>query len=183
MDISSGNKKQKLTMIKRISITGPECTGKTWLSKKLAGHYHTSWVPEYSVEYLQKKGSTYSIEDILNIAKGQLYSEDKFAENTNAILFCDTDMLVNKIWSKKVFGEVPGWIDSMVSEHMYDLYLLCFPDIMWRPGPFRENPDDREILFRLYEQELIKHEFPYKIVTGDGEQRFKNAVNFVDELL
>ena len=39
-------------MIKRISITGPESTGKSWLAEQLAGYYQDAWVPEYAREYL-----------------------------------------------------------------------------------------------------------------------------------
>lgn len=170
-------------MLKRISITGPECTGKTWLAKRLASHYNTLWVPEYSVEYLQKKGADYRLEDILNIAKGQLYAEDKMAEEATDLLFCDTDLIVNKIWSQVVFKETPGWLDAMTKEHRYELYLLCYPDIVWREGPFRENPKDRHRLFTIYEIELQRNEFDYRVVTGEGEKRFENAVKFVEELI
>lgn len=170
-------------MLKRISITGPECTGKTWLAKRLAAKYNTAYVPEYSVEYLEKKGSEYNLEDILKITRGQLYLENKMAEETDSLLFSDTDLLVNKIWSKVVFGEVPDWIEKMLTEHRYDLYLLCSPDIEWQAGPFRENPEDRVDLFDLYEEELKRLNFPYKVITGDGDQRFQNAVNFVEAIL
>ena len=185
MDILNGNGwlKQIIKLLKHIAITGPECTGKTWLAKKLASHYNTVWVPEYSVEYLQKKGSVYDQTDILNIAKGQLFSEEKLAEQANNFLFCDTDILVSKIWSKVVFGEVPEWIDKMFTEHKYDLYLLAFPDIEWQPGAFRESPENRDLLFDLYEKELVDQRAEYRIIKDDGEQRFLNAVNFVNELL
>lgn len=170
-------------MLRRIAITGPECSGKSWLAKKLANHYNTFQVPEYSVEYLQKKGAEYKSEDILNIAKGQLSLEEEIAGKANELLFCDTDLIVNKIWSNVVFGKVPAWIDDMVAKHQYDLYLLCFPDIAWQSGPFRESPENREFLFELYEEELKSNDFKYKIVQGHGDQRFQNAVNFVEEML
>jgi NadR type nicotinamide-nucleotide adenylyltransferase len=170
-------------LLKRISITGPECTGKTWLAKRLSTYYKTTWVPEYAVEYLQKKGAEYNREDILKIAKGQLYDEELKAKEAEGILFCDTDLIVNKIWSQVVFKEVPEWISDKVKKHQYDLYLLCFPDIEWRPSPFRENPTDRHRIFSIYEIELQRNEFNYRVVKGEGESRFENAVKFVEELL
>jgi NadR type nicotinamide-nucleotide adenylyltransferase len=170
-------------MLKRISITGPECTGKSWLAKKLAARYNTNWVSEYAVEYLSRKGATYHIDDIEKIARGQLDAEQKVAEESAGLLFCDTDLLVNKIWSQVVFGEVSAWIEKTLSQHQYDLYLLCYPDIPWRAGPFRENPSDRLWLFGLYEQELRERKFPFGIIQGEGDQRLQNAVKFVDKLL
>jgi NadR type nicotinamide-nucleotide adenylyltransferase len=172
-----------LKLLKRVSITGPECTGKSWLAKKLAEFYRTSWVPEYSVEYLQKKGGAYTVDDILQIVRGQLLAEEKIAKSASSILFCDTDVLVNKIWVEVVFKKVPGYIEKKLIEHKYDIYLLCAPDIPWQPGPFRENPQDRWKLFHKYEDELKKHRFKYRIVTGDGDERFQNAVNFVEDIL
>ena len=39
----------------RVVLFGPESTGKTTLSKALARHYNSVWVPEYAREYLQDK--------------------------------------------------------------------------------------------------------------------------------
>jgi nicotinamide riboside kinase len=170
-------------MLKRISITGPECTGKSWLAKKLAARYKTNYVPEYSVEYLSQKGAEYTIDDIEKIARGQLYAEQKMAEESTGLLFCDTDVLVNKIWSQVVFGKVPEWIEKTFDLHSYTFYLLCYPDLLWQKGPFRENPADRPSLFSLYVEELKVRSFPFGIIRGEGNQRLQNAVNFVDKLL
>ena len=166
----------------RVSITGPESTGKSWLSKQLALHYKTRFVEEYSRGYLKEK-TEYSKEDIYKIAKGQLETEIKTAESKPSILFCDTDLLVNKIWSKYVFGEVDKWTENKFIEHEYGLYLLCYPDIEWEFDPLRENPDNRLLLFEMYEAELKKAGFNYKIIKGQGNERLKNAVSFVDDYL
>ena len=61
--------------IKKIVIIGPESTGKSTLCKNLAAHYNSLWVPEYAREYLEKKGTKYSYENLLDIAKGQIALE------------------------------------------------------------------------------------------------------------
>ncbi|NOX85440.1 MAG: ATP-binding protein [Chlorobi bacterium] len=172
-----------LKPLKRIAITGPESTGKTWLAQNLARRYHTVAVPEFSVEYLSEHGPAYTLEDIVNIAKGQLSLEEQYAAKANRLLFCDTDLIVCKIWSEVVFKKVPEWIDKMVRQHRYDLYLLCSPDVAWQPGPFRENPEDRDYLFDLYETELVTRGFPYAIISGEGKERLENAVKFVEEII
>lgn len=169
-------------MIKRISITGPESSGKSSLAKELANHFNTVWVYEYAVDYLTVNGAEYTLEDIISIAKGQIEFEDAFANIAFKRLFCDTDLIVTKIWCKEVFNEVPEWIESMSKNHVYDLYLLCFPDLPWEEAPFRENAHNREYLYELYLKELVDNQFNYRVVKGIGEQRFKNAVNFVNEL-
>lgn len=170
-------------MLKRISITGPECTGKSWLAEKLAEHFQGSCVPEFSIDYLNNKAENYQFEDILNIAKGQYALEESMAKQEKQLLFCDTDFVVNSIWSKVVYGKTHDWIEQMVQENQYALYLLCAPDIPWQKGPFRENPDDRELIFKLYEKTLIEKQFNYRVIKGNGLERFKNAINFVNEIL
>lgn len=174
--------KRRRVLLNRISICGPESSGKSWLSSKLADHYDTCLVEEYSRKYLVGKGS-YNKDDILKIAKGQLKEEEEIAKSCNSVLFCDTDLLVNKIWSQYVFGEADKWIEDNFIKHEYGLYLLCSPDIEWENDPLRENPDNRDLLFGLYEVELKVAKFNYKIVSGQGNKRMQNAVKFVDEFL
>ncbi len=170
-------------MIRRVAITGPESTGKTWLAKKLAGYYNTVWVAEYAREYLQQNGSNYSYNDILEIAKGQKTREEQLLLQAKKVLFSDTDPLVTKIWSEVVFGKCDPWIENEIQNNPYDLYLLCYPDIPWEPDPLRENPDNRLGLFELYLKELSNRKLNYRIVEGEGEQRFQTALKFVEELL
>lgn len=170
-------------MLKRVSITGPESSGKTWLTKKLADHYNTHFVEEYAREYLEIHGADYVIEDVVNIARGQLEREDETAKMCKDLLFCDTDLLVTKIWCEVVYGKCPEWIEHQFNNHVYDLYLLCFPDIPWEPDPLRENPDDRDMLFELYQSVLIEKGLPFKVVKGLGDVRLKNAITFVSEIM
>ncbi|MEO8765586.1 MAG: ATP-binding protein, partial [Ginsengibacter sp.] len=48
--------------VKKYVIIGPESTGKSTLSKQLAKHFHTRWVPEYARDYLEKNGMDYTYE-------------------------------------------------------------------------------------------------------------------------
>ena len=123
------------------------------------------------------------MEDVIAIARGQLKRENTAAENARKILFCDTDLLVTKIWCEVVFGHCPEWIEHQFRTHRYDLYLLCYPDIPWEPDPLRENPANREELFELYLKTTEDYKLPFQVVKGLGNVRFENARTFVDEIL
>jgi len=168
---------------KRIAILGPESTGKTWLAEKLSNHYNTVMVSEYAREFFNNKEYQYSADVLVDIAKGQLKNEESTAMFSNGILFCDTEFIVMKIWSKVVFDFVPDWIEKQVCEHVYDLYLLCYPDLEWEPDPLRSNPHNRQYIYDLFVKELEENNFNYKVVKELGDRRIKNAVNFVDELI
>jgi NadR type nicotinamide-nucleotide adenylyltransferase len=160
----------------RIAITGPESTGKSELAKQLAAYYQTVFVPEFAREYLSKLGRSYVFEDIVTIAKGQLELEDSLAEKAEKILFCDTDLLVTKIWSIYKYGKCDAWIEEKVKSHRYDLYLLCGIDLPWTQDPLRENPGQREELFGLYLKELQQLKVKFAIISGLDERRLRNAI-------
>jgi len=170
-------------MLKRVSVTGPESTGKTRLAQWLADTYQTLWVPEYAREYLEKNGPQYTLADVEAIARGQLQKENRLAKKAHRVLFCDTDLLVTKIWCEVVFDRCPQWIEQHFLSHRYDLYLLCFPDLSWEPDPLRENPDNRDELFEIYRRVLNENGMPYRVIKGFGTKRFENARTFVDEIL
>jgi len=175
-------KKRKEMELKKIAITGPESTGKSELATGLAKHYDTVYVPEYSRAYLSEIGTSYTLNDVLNIARGQLESEKEYLRLAKRFLFCDTDLLVAKIWCSEVFQEVPEWIEKSILENRYDLHLLCYTDIAWEPDILRENPHNRGYLFELYLKELNNYKFNYRIVKGQGAERLKNAITFVNSL-
>jgi nicotinamide riboside kinase len=95
------NLKQFHTSLIKITLYGPECTGKTTLAEQLAEHYQTVWTPEYAREYLQEKwNQTKQIctqQDLLPIAIGQTRLENESLINANGILFSDTNLLVTKM--------------------------------------------------------------------------------------
>ena len=170
-------------MIKRIAITGPESTGKSVLAEKLAQHYHTMWVPEFARVYLDHLDRSYTYQDILFIAKSQMESEHAAIERANDFLFCDTELIVTKIWCEYKYGKCHPWILEQIENHKYDFYLLTDIDLTWQPDPLREHPDYRIQLFELYLKELKNREFTFKIISGKSEKRLQNAISIIDSIL
>jgi len=142
----------------------------------MAGHFKTIWVPEIAREYLINLGRAYVYEDILSIAQEQLMQENTLAEVASKVLFCDTDLLVTKIWSLYKYRKCDPWIEAQVKSHRYDLYLLCNIDLPWEEDPLREHPDQRDELFGLYLEELQQLDVPFAIISGTGRERTENAI-------
>ncbi len=170
-------------MLKRIALTGPESTGKSWLAERLADHFETVWVKEYARTYLKEKGTDYTFDDVLTIARQQKQQENRVAGKANRLLFCDTEPIVTKIWCDVVYNKTHPWILNEIKNHPYDLYLLCYPDIDWEPDVLRENPHNRLELFELYKKELETRHLNYRIIKGEGNLRFDNAVKTVNQFL
>ncbi|MGB1241041.1 MAG: AAA family ATPase [Chitinophagales bacterium] len=176
-------KKKPSNSILKVVLTGPESTGKSTLSKKLATHYQTAYVPEYARSYIAALDRPYNSEDILQIAKGQLKSEDYFSSKANKILFSDTALLVPKIWSEVVYGFCPDWIENELISRHYDLYLLMYPDVDWKPDPQREHPHFRLELFEMYKEVLQKLHTPYIVIEGTYKSRFETAMQAINEMV
>ncbi len=174
---------EKKDYIKRIAIVGPESTGKSTLCEYLAKEFNTNWVPEFAREFLSGKSNRYSKQDVLYIAKEQMRIEDKMAETANGILFCDTNLLVIKIWMMIVYGEVDAWVIEEMKKRNYDLHLLCDIDHPWIDDLLREHPERREEIQDLYLNELKNTKTNFRLISGLNEERLINAKKCVKEFL
>lgn len=170
-------------MIRRIAITGPESTGKSTLSERLADYYQTVWVPEYARTYISSLDRPYTEADILAIAQGQVRLEQELASQARGLLICDTELLVAKVWSEHAFGACPDWIMRQLEKQHYDLYLLAGIDIPWVPDPQREHPHLREYFYQRYRKELISRGWPYVEVGGGLSERMMQAIAAINRLL
>lgn len=197
-----------MNSIKKIVIIGPESTGKTTLCEQLAQHYHTVWCKEFARTYLHENGTSYSLADLLLIAKGQLALEDhyistflninkksndllesKYFETSNSKLinpvspiFFDTDLYVIKVWSEYVFGSCDFFILDQIVKRKYDAYLLCNIDLPWVKDELREYPNEkpRQELFSMYKDILVQQSTPWAMINGSYKDRLQNAITIVD---
>jgi NadR type nicotinamide-nucleotide adenylyltransferase len=168
--------------INRIAIVGPECTGKSTLAEQLAKHYHTCFVPEYAREYIDKLKRPYTLNDIVEISKGQIKLEDERAAKANKILVCDTNLMVTKIWAEFKYKQCPAWIKENLAKRKYSLHLLTDIDIPWEADPQREHPHLRRELFEIYRSELIAEGVPYQLISGKPDMRLQQATTAINKL-
>ncbi len=195
-------------MLKKITILGPESTGKSTLCEQLAQHYNMQWCPEFAREYLLTNGTNYTYDDLLTIARGQLALEDEYTNKVKSqwsiagehtwvnphsllttrrppMLFIDTDMYVMKVWCEYVFDKCHQFILDQIVNRQYDLYLLCNTDLPWVKDELREYPDEanRKELFNIYKDLLINQQVPWVEIGGNDEDRLITAINAVEEYL
>ena len=179
--------KQKKTNCKRIVIYGPESTGKTTLAYDLANYYKTSWAPEYAREYLQRKWDMYkekcNLDDLINIALGQIKEENKMIPKSRKFIFCDTNVLVTKVWSETYFeGYCPAQIKNILKSVRYDYYFLTNIDVPWVKDDLRDRPDNREEMFNYFKNQLDINKIQYSVVSGDNQARLKKAILILDKI-
>lgn len=173
--------------MKKIVVIGPESSGKSTLCKELSAHFKSSYLPEYARIYLENNGSKYSYEDVLEMAKGQLESEEHFAlqNRESSFLLFDTNYLVYKVWIKEKYGKVESFIELLLKEDNYDYYFLCDVDIPWEYDELREHPnsDDRNRLLNEYKIILNQNKLPFVILQGNRQERLKKAKSIINNLI
>ncbi|WP_264565653.1 DUF4301 family protein [Flavobacterium sp. N3904] len=170
----------------KIAIFGPESTGKTTLATQLAEYYKTVWVPEFARDYLQEKLDSgrgiCDIDDMLPIAYGQTKLENGSALIANKYLFCDTNLLVTKVFSELYYNFCDSLLDKAARAHQYDLFFLTDIDVPWEDDGLRDSPDGRETVFEVFKQSLIDNKKPFITISGNKETRLKKAVAIIGDL-
>jgi nicotinamide riboside kinase len=181
--------------MKKIVFTGPESTGKTTLANLISKQYKAPLVIEKAREFFEnKKDTNYTFFNLLTIAIEQYELEQNTIrvyqeENKNRkrlFVVCDTDLITIKIWMDEVFGKHSEWLPKNIKKDKTKdvLYLLCSPEgVAWEPDPLRENPHDRDRLFKIYEKELNAHQKNYKILRGSVEERIAAACLEIEQFL
>lgn len=167
--------------IRKIVITGPESSGKSVLTKKLADNFNTIYYSEYAREYIENLTRKYTYHDVVLIAKHQieelLLTDSK---NANRFIFYDTGLIITKVWFEYVFNKVPHFLLKALEEIKIDLYLLCYPDLLWKSDNVRENGGEiRFELFEKYKQEIEKYKINYFIIRNKGKQRFLSVKEYL----
>ena len=180
------NLKQQQSAIVKIALFGPESTGKTTLAKQLAAHYDTAWTPEFARDYLQQKWDKEQkicdLSDMLPIAYGQVQLENENLAVANKYLFCDTNLLVTKLFSEVYYNYCDPLLQKAAQEHEYDLFFLTDIDVPWEKDDLRDKPEGRESIFAVFKQSLIDNNKPFITLSGDKELRLKKAITIIEDL-
>ena len=180
------NLKQQQSAIVKIALFGPESTGKTTLAKQLAAHYDTAWTPEFARDYLQQKWDKEQkicdVSDMLPIAYGQVQLENENLAVANKYLFCDTNLLVTKLFSEVYYNYCDPLLQKAAQDHEYDLFFLTDIDVPWEKDDLRDKPEERESIFEIFKQSLISNKKPFITLSGDKDLRLKKAITIIEDL-
>ena len=167
--------------MKKLIFTGPECSGKTKISKEIADFFNFPYVEEYARKYLKRNNFNYSYEDLKKIAEGQIRNEKIKKIKKNDFLICDTNLQVIKLWSLIKYKKCDSFI---LKNQDYDsMYFLCKPDFEWEFDKLRENPLDRDKIFNIYLDDLKKNNMEFIILEGSHKKRLKCVIDHINEII
>jgi NadR type nicotinamide-nucleotide adenylyltransferase len=173
----------------RVCVVGAESTGKTTLSRDLAQHFETVWVPEYGREYSERKlasegGYDFRPEEFAHIAARQCELEDEAARRADRILICDTDAFTTSVWHRRYVGARSPEVEEIVARHRQpDLYILTDINTPFVRDGTRDGEHVRGWMHEVFVEELRARGHSYKSVSGPRGERLRQAVGYIEELL
>ncbi len=175
--------------VKKVLLIGVESSGKSVMTVNLANYYNTNYIEEAGRDLSEKSGTDTLMldEDFTEILLTQKLNEMKAVEQSNRVLFCDTDCLITQFFLKFLGGNEENikLSDAIDALNSYDLVLFLAPDVKWvqdgdRSTEIRDNRDIyRKMIADIYESHGKKFEY----IEGDYLTKFNRCVELVDKML
>lgn len=153
--------------VKKICFYGPESTGKSTLTRRMAERFNTEWVPEVARELLIT--NDFNIDQIITIGRMQTERVLQKLETANKLLMCDTDLITTQIYSQHYLGTVPDILVEYERKVSYDHYFLLDIDVPWIADGLRDLPHMRAEMMTIFQRELEKRKIPYTLVRGERD--------------
>ncbi len=165
----------------RVVLTGPECTGKTTLARRIATRLGAACVPEASRAYAEARGGLLSAADVEPIAHATMDALHRAAGDGAPVLVADTDLVSTMVYARAYYGDCPAWIEKECRAQRADLYLLCAPDLPWEADGVRDQPaeSDRQTMHAAFASALTALDAKVAHVTGTGDARTDRALRTV----
>ncbi len=171
--------------VKKVVLIGTESCGKTTLTKKLAKFYNTNLVKEVGRDYCDKYGNQLTPEMFGPIAMEHFLLQQKKAEESNKILFVDSDAVITQYYLDMYFnGKSSPLLEEIIKLQNYDLALYLEPDVKWVDDGTRFAGEDavrkanNEKLKKMYAERGI----PLLSISGNYDARFNKSREAIDAL-
>ena len=164
---------------RKVCIVGTESTGKSTLTKRLAEHYKTNYVPEMAREIIEETENC-NYDDLLKIA--ELHAKTIFESIlvANKLLIVDTDLNITKSYSQFLFNKelnVDPWIEEA---NQFDLYLFLEPDCDYVQDGTRLSIVERNKLSDQHKRFFLTQNISFTPISGDWETRFIESCKIID---
>lgn len=175
--------------VKKVLIIGLESSGKSVLTVNLANYFNTNYIEEAGRELSEKSGTDMMMlkEDFTEILLTQKMNEIKAIEQSNKVLFCDTDCLITQFYLRFLQGDEENvkLSDAIDAINNYDLILFLAPDVKWVQDGDRseEIRDNRQRYCEMLAEIYNFHGKHFEYIEGDYLTKFNKCVELVSEML
>ncbi|MBL8958581.1 MAG: ATP-binding protein [Gemmatimonadetes bacterium] len=153
--------------MKRIVVTGSECTGKSTLARQLAAWLKVPSLPEAARAVAEALPRPLTADDVGTIASRHMAQEDTLVQRARpALVVLDTDLVSTVVYAHHYYGACDAWITEEAVARRADLYLWCAPDLPWQADGVRDRPAARAELHSAFGERL--HAMGARVLPVDG---------------
>jgi NadR type nicotinamide-nucleotide adenylyltransferase len=169
---------------KRLTLVGPESTGKSYMADLLASRFGGPYVPEYGRPYEKyREPGDYRPEELHYIVDGHVAHRKTLSMKAGPVLFEDTDPLLTAVWAEMLLGKSLPSLEARIElpEH----YLLLDANTPWAEDPLRyyAKQEMRAKFFAKIEAKLKAHGATYTLIHGSFAEREAQAIAVVENML
>ena len=169
---------------KRLTLVGPESTGKSYMADFLARHFGGPYVPEYGRPYEKyRTPGPYRPEELHYIVDGHVAHRKTLSLNAGPVLFEDTDPLLTAVWAEMLLGHSLPDLEARIElpEH----YLLLDANTPWAEDPLRyyAKQELRDQFFAKIKAKLDAFGATYSLIQGNFTEREAQAIAVVEEMM
>ncbi len=169
---------------KRLTLIGPESTGKSFMADFLATRFGGPYVPEYGRPYEKYRASgDYRAEELHFIVDGHMAHRKTLSMMAGPVLFEDTDPLLTAVWAEMLLGKSLPDLESRID--LPDRYLLLDADTPWEDDPLRYygKQEMRLKFFTKIKAKLDQFGANYTLISGSFAEREAQAIVVVETML
>lgn len=169
---------------KRLTLVGPESTGKSYMADLLAQKFGGPYVPEYGRPYEKFRApGDYRAEELHFIVDGHVAHRKTLSMKAGPILFEDTDPLLTAVWAEMLLGRSLPDLEARIE--LPDHYLLLDANAPWEEDPLRYygKQELRQEFFTKIKAKLDTFNASYTLISGDWIERETQAIAVVEEML
>ncbi len=169
---------------KRLTLVGPESTGKSYMADVLAQKFGGPYVPEYGRPY-EKYRTTgdYRAEELHFIVDGHVAHRKTLSLKAGPVLFEDTDPLLTAVWAEMLLGRSLPDLEARIE--LPDHYLLLDANAPWEEDPLRYygKQELRQKFFTKIKAKLDAFNASYTLISGDWAEREAQAIAVVEKMM
>jgi len=108
--------------------------------------------------------------------------ENTLAEISNGLVICDTNAFATGVWHERYLGKRSEKVEAIARTCAADLYIVTGDEIPFVQDGIRDGEGIRHDMHKRFIERLEEDQKSYIIVTGNPEERLRNALKSIEQI-